>query len=161
LGNHFSFLRSASLILLTGLLIFTSCEKIDLFEKTVAFKSHAWATADKPSFEFIITDTSSLYNLFVVFRHTDAYGYNNLWMNLTIVPPGDTAQTQLKEFKLADNNKGWLGSGMDDIFEHRIKVNDNPIRYKAGTYNFVLQQMMREDPLLDVLNAGIRLEKVK
>lgn len=161
--KHFSFSRRVLFIIsITGLGFITSCTTIDVFEKTASFKKHEWYSTDKPQFQFTIKDTSASYNLFVVLRHTDAYGYNNIWLNLTIIPPGDTAQSQLKEFKLAENNKGWLGSGMDDIFEHRIQVNSNPIRYrKMGNYSFILQQMMREDPLQNILNAGIRLEKVK
>ena len=29
---------------------------------------------------------------------------------------------QLYEFQLATNEKGWLATGMDDIYEHRIKL---------------------------------------
>ena len=65
-----------------------------------------------------------------------------------------------REFPLADNTK-WLGTGMDDIIEHRITFNTLPIHLKKGNYTFSLQQIMREDPLQHVLNAGIRVEKAK
>ena len=55
----------------------------------------------------------------------------------------------------------WLGSGMDDIFEHRILINPQPRPLRKGTYTFTLEQDMREDPLEHILNAGIRVEKVK
>ena len=82
-------------------------------------------------------------------------------MNVTTIPPGDTANTQMLDLKLADNQKGWLGRGMDDIFEHRIQITRSPIPLKKGNYKFMLQQTMREDPLQHVMNAGIRVEKVK
>lgn len=163
--NKFKFQFSGRLIcafiVLSVVFVFSSCDKVDFFEKTVSFKKHEWNASDKATINFSVADTSAYYNLFVVLRHSDAYGYNNIWLNLTVIPPGDTAQSQLKEFQLADNKKGWLGSGMDDIFEHRIQVNNQPIKYKAGNYTFILQQMMREDPLEHVLNAGIRIEKAK
>ncbi|MEX6688388.1 gliding motility lipoprotein GldH [Danxiaibacter flavus] len=163
--NKFKLLIAGRLIrvfiVLLIISIFASCTKIDFFEKTVSFNKHEWSSANKPSINFSVSDTSAYYNLFVVLRHSDAYGYNNIWLNLTVIPPGDTAQSELKEFQLADNKKGWLGSGMDDIFEHRIQVNKQPIKYKAGNYTFILQQMMREDPLEHILNAGIRIEKAK
>ena len=102
-----------------------------------------------------------LYDIFLVFRHTDAYNYNNIWVNVTTTPPGDAATIQPLDLKLADNQNGWLGSGMDDIFEHRIKITASPVRLKTGKYNFNLQQIMREEPLQHVLNAGIRVEKIK
>ncbi len=136
-----------------------ACNRIDVYEKTVPFNIHEWAGSNQPSFQFSITDTTSLYNIYTVVRHDDAYHFNNLWLNVTIAAPGDTAKTQQVQLLLGDNTKGWLGSAMDDIIEHRILLTRNPIRLKKGTYIFTLQQTMREDPLQYVLNAGIRVEK--
>lgn len=147
------------LLLLFSLLVF-SCKELDVYEKTLPFAKHSWSTAEKPSFDFIISDTVSEYNVFVVLRHTDAYHYNNLWLNLTTIPPGDTAQTLKANLKLGDNRQ-WLGSSIDDIVEHRILINPTPLRFKKGSYKFILQQIMREDPLPDILNAGIRVEKIQ
>jgi gliding motility-associated lipoprotein GldH len=135
------------------------CQQLAVYEKTVPFPKHEWAAADKPSFNFTITDTTARYNVFVVLRHGDAYHFNNLWIDITTIPPGDTAQTVRANLKLGDNQK-WLGNTIDDIVEHRILINTNPLKFKAGNYKFILQQVMREDPLQYVLNAGIRVEKV-
>ncbi len=137
-----------------------SCNTIDVYEKTKMFSSHSWPESEKPSFQFNIKDTSALYNIYLVFRHQDSYRYNNVWINLNMRGPSDTLQVR-REFILSNNLQGWLGSGMDDIFEHRIPFNSKPAALKMGTYTFTLQQAMREDPLEHVLNAGIRVEKVK
>lgn len=71
----------------------------------------------------------------------------------------DTGITQHLNLKLADNTNGWLGSGMDDIFEHRIKITRTPVPLKAGKHTFTLQNIMREEPLQHVMNVGIRVEK--
>lgn len=144
-------------ILIIGL---GSCQTIDVYEKTEAFITHSWASSERPSFTFEITDTTSLYNIFFVLRHEDAYNYNNIWVNLTVKSPVDVV-TIRREFILGNNRQGWLASGMDDIFEHRIPFNDKPAPLHAGKYTFTLQQDMREDPLEHILNAGIRVEKAK
>lgn len=136
------------------------CSKLDTFEKTTFFPQHTWAGSEKPQFHFLVEDTAVMYNLFVSFRHEDAYRYNNLWLNVTIQAPGDSATTQKLNLLLADNKRGWLGTGMDDIYEHRVRITQAPVRLKKGPYTFTLQQIMREDPLQSVLNAGIRVEKV-
>ena len=47
---------------------------------------------------------------------------------------------------------------MDDIYEHRIPLGDaEPL--KAGNYTFTVEQIMREDPLKNVLDVGLRIEK--
>jgi gliding motility-associated lipoprotein GldH len=140
--------------------VIASCNTIDIFERTKAFPSQTWKSTEQPSFTFEIKDTTVRYNIFIVLRHTDAYNFNNIWLNLTTLAPFDTATTQHLDLKLADNNNGWLGSGMDDIFEHRIKITRMPAYLKAGKYTFALQHIMREEPLQHVMNVGIRVEKV-
>ena len=152
--------------MLAGLLVFISlisaCETIDVFEKNVSIPNHEWNSSLKPEINFEITDTTSLYNIYVVLRHTDAYRYKNIWVNIHTQVPGDTLLKQRLDLLLAADDKGWLGSGMDDIFEHRIRITSAPQKLsKPGLYRFRIEQIMREDPLPYVMNVGIRVEKVK
>jgi hypothetical protein len=51
---------------------------------------------------------------------------------------------------------------MDDIFEHRILITARPEPLtRAGEYQFTLENIMRVDPLPEVMNVGIRVEKAK
>lgn len=139
---------------------FASCNTLDVFEKSSSFTKHEWQTTNKPTFTFTIADTSSLYNIYVVIRHDDAYHYNNIWLNIITKAPFSSATTQQVELTLANSAKGWLGSGMDDIFEHRIRITNAPIKLQKGNYQFTLQHTMREDPVPFVISAGVRVEKV-
>lgn len=155
-------MRLHYIIILAGIFVFTSCADINLnvFEKTMPFATHAWSSKEKPQFNFTVTDTAARYNIFVVLRHTDAYHFNNIWLNIYTTAPGDTAKTQQLNLQLGDNSKGWLGAAMDDIIEHRILITKNPVPLRKGAYTFSLEQIMREDPLQNIMNAGIRVEKV-
>lgn len=147
------------LILLVSILF--SCTTIDIFEKSVAIPGHEWKSSYRPSFEFNITDTTTTYNVFLVFRHTEKYNFNNIFINLYVKGPGMDSTIKIQQdVLLATNEKGWLGTGMDDVYEHRSTLAARqPL--KAGTYNFTIEQIMREDPLQEVLNVGLRLEKEK
>lgn len=82
-------------------------------------------------------------------------------MNLYAKGPVDSSQKFSLELPLASKD-GWLGTGMDDIFEHRIAFTLDPQKFqfnRAGDYTFTLEQIMRDNPLPDVMNVGIRLEK--
>jgi gliding motility-associated lipoprotein GldH len=147
-------------IVLTALLI-SSCNTLDVYEKMVSFPEHQWKTNNKPRFTFTIEDTASAYHVYVIFRHEDSYHFNNLWLNISTQAPRDTVKTQLINIPLADNKKGWLGAGMDDVYDHRARITRSPLKLKKGNYTFTLQQNMREEPLQFALNAGIRVEKVK
>jgi gliding motility-associated lipoprotein GldH len=156
--------RISYFLLLTSCFI-SSCNTIDLYEKSVSIPGHSWKSSYKPSFTFTIKDTTGSYKLFLVLRHNDKYGFNNIWLNISVKAPGaDSVVTFKADKQLATNDKGWLGAGMDDIYEHRIELNeelvDNNISLrKKGDYTFTLEQIMREDPLNNVLNAGLRIEK--
>jgi gliding motility-associated lipoprotein GldH len=138
-----------------------SCGTIDLYEKTVPIPNHEWSSGFKPEFRFTIKDTTVPYRVFITLRHNDRYNYNNIWVNLYTQSPGDTIQQVQYELPLA-SRQGWMGSGMGDIYDHRIAITpqDQDLYFRrSGEYVFSLEQVMREDPLLNVIDVGIRLEK--
>ena len=151
-----------TLCLLAFSIFFSSCNTIDLYERNVAIPKQEWSTSFKPQFKFIIKDTTQPYQVYVVLRHNDKYNYNNIWINLYTQAPGDSIQKVQYELPLASKEKGWLGSAMDDIYEHRISItpqNQSLYFKKSGEYTFTIEQIMREDPLQNVLNVGLRIEK--
>lgn len=151
-------IRTFFLILVPCALCLAACTNLDLYERDVTIPQFKWKNSYQPEFDFTISDTTSLYQLYFVIRHNEKYNYNNIWFNLYSQPPRDTMHKTLYEVRLATNDQGWLGSGMDDIYEHRHALTE-PIPLKAGNYHFKLEQMMREDPLQNVLGVGLRLEK--
>jgi gliding motility-associated lipoprotein GldH len=163
---HLIFVKNISLkknflFLVPFLLFLASCiPSIDVFEKNVTIPQQQWQSSFQPEVIFTITDTAANYNIYLVIRHTDAYNYNNIWIKATVLQPGDATQrSQRYNLPLATNEKGWLGSAMDDIYEQRVLIQPQTKFRKAGNYHFMLEQVMREDPLLHVLNVGIRVEK--
>src|ERR1700761_1589948 len=134
-----------------------------VFEKNIALPGQQWESNFRPTIDFNIKpdDTVYRYNVYLILRHTDAYNYNNIWIRGTVHQPGDTAaRSERYDLLLATNEKGWLGSGMDDIFEHRVQIQQDTRFSHPGLYSFTLEQIMREDPLKHVLNVGVRIEKV-
>jgi len=139
----------------------TSCTNIDLYEKVVPIPKHQWQASFKPTFTFNIKDTAVPYRLYFIVRHNNKYNYNNIWVRLYVKGPVDTAQKINVELPLA-NKEGWLGTGMDDVFEHRIAFALDPEKFnfaRSGQYLFTLEQIMRDDPLPEVMDVGIRIEK--
>ncbi|MEO6914501.1 MAG: gliding motility lipoprotein GldH [Chitinophagaceae bacterium] len=147
-------------IFLLGFFFLAACSNINVFEKNIALEKQEWAGSVKPQVEFKITDTAALYNLFIVIRHSDAYGFNNIWVRCSVKGPEDTAaKSQQYNLPLANNQQGWYGSSMDDITEARILIQPDTKFTRAGSYFFTLEQTMRQDPLRHILNAGVRIEK--
>jgi gliding motility-associated lipoprotein GldH len=163
LKKVFVFLASCSLFLVCCSLLLVSClPTLDVFEKDIIIPKQQWQSNFKPQIDFNIVDTTSLYNIYLVLRHADAYNYNNIWIKASVQQPGDaTAKSEQYNVTLATNQKGWLGNGIDDIYEQRVLIQPQTKFAKVGDYHFTLEQIMREDPLLHVLSAGLRIEKIK
>lgn len=142
------------------------CQPINLFERTVVIPQQAWKSSFVPSFSFTIRDTTSFYDLSLVLRHRDAYHYNNIWLALTLIDPAGKTVTILTEKKLGTNENGWLGVGMDDIYEHRISIQAELLEKgvslrQQGQYQLRVKQLMREDPLQGIMHIGLHIEKRK
>jgi gliding motility-associated lipoprotein GldH len=142
-------LKKHFLFLILYFPVLSSCiPSIDVFEKNVAIPKQQWQSSFEPEVTFNITDTVSSYNIYVVIRHTDAYNYTS-------------PHNQRYNLTLATNEKGWLGSAMDDIYEQRVLIQPQTKFQKPGDYHFTFRQIMREDPLQHVLDIGLRVEKAK
>lgn len=142
-------------------LFFTSCIKIGLYEKQVVIPSQKWFYTNVPQFTFHIDDTTSFYDVYVILRHTNLYDYNNVWLRIGLKTPSDSFNYQNINLVLATDAKGWEGTGMDDIYEVRKSISAAPFTFKsAGDYTFSIAQIMRENPLNNILNVGLRIEKV-
>lgn len=150
------------LLAIVSCLFITSCTQIDLFEKNTVIPNYKWEQNFKATGDFIITDTVSAYSIYLVLRHTDAYQYNNIWLNIGLQPPGDSLHIQKINLALGDDANGWEGAGMNDIWEVRKLLNGAPRRFKQpGKYSFTISQIMRDNPLLNIMSAGLRIEKKK
>jgi gliding motility-associated lipoprotein GldH len=151
-------------IFFTVLVVFTQgCKPVDVFEKNVSIPQHAWGYGFKPAYQFAVTDTAAQYQLYVVLRHTDAYRYNNVWLQVGTRFPGDSSmQYRRLDLQLGTDANGWEGTGMNDIFEVRKLISNGPVKFpRAGTYEISLAQVMRENPLQHIMSAGVRIEKIK
>lgn len=136
---------------------FFSCTQINVFEKNSTIPGYSWKSDFAVKGDFTISDTASSYNTYLVLRHTDAYKYSNIWLNVGIQAPGDSMYYTKMNIELANDAAGWMGTGMDDIWELRQLV-ILPLS-KKGTYNYSISQIMRDDPLAAVMSAGLRVEK--
>jgi gliding motility-associated lipoprotein GldH len=149
-----------NLALLLFLFMIAACQTKQLYEQSTIHPEHHWLSKEANKYQFEITDTNAAYNVYFVIRHHNAYNYKNIWLQLNTIAPDKTVTKQSLNLNLADDEKGWLGTGMDDIFDQRIPISNEPVHFSKGLYTFVLAHTMREDPLENILSTGIRVEKV-
>ena len=147
-------------ILLLSCFFLAHCTSIDVFEKNQPIPNHEWKREFVCKGSFEIADTTSPYNLFLVLRHTDAYKYENICLTIQLINGEDSISFQQHNFSLGNDAGGWKGSGMDDIWEVRERINDFAVRFrKKGVYSFIIKNNMRDNPLKEIISAGLRVEK--
>lgn len=158
--NNLFVLPKAPLFLLFPALILGSCMRIDFYEKNKAIPHQQWSRKFLIKDSFDIKDTSVPYDYHIVLRHTDAYKFNNIWLEFSLQAPGDTMKTFKLDLSLGNDAQGWDGTGMNDIWEVRKKLNEYPLLLKTpGCYRYTIRHIMRDDHLNDVISVGLRVEK--
>lgn len=153
-------MRRVWLFLVLGFLI--GCVPSGQYEHITSIPKNRWNKSFNPVFELNITDTNSYYKLYFYFQHTDAYPFSNLWLQMATTPPNGSARISKVEVPLANEEGKWFAKGMNEIREHKADLTTNGRLHFAtpGLYKIKLSQIMRVDPLPEVMNVGLILEKV-
>lgn len=159
----FSSFRNRFAGLCAGLLV-AGCTASPVYQRQEPIPQTQWQSAFKPVFYFDVSDTLATYNLYFLIRHTEAYPFSNIWLRFSIKGPHDSvAKVQQLEIPLAQDNGRWYGRQMSEIWEQRMPVatekGPNILFPEAGRYTIQLEHLMRTNPLPEVMNVGIRVEK--
>lgn len=151
------FLLIYSLFIISG---FSSCDKNRVFEEYKTIPGNSWFINNKVTFDVNITDTVNADNLYVDIRNTGAYQYSNIFIFFTAYLPDNTIAKDTLECTLADASGKWLGSGLGDLWDNKILFKKNFKFPRTGNYKFEMVQGMRINPLPQVADVGLRIEKV-
>lgn len=139
--------------------LFSACDQKRVFESYQSIKEDSWYINQRPTFYIDVKDTTTEHTIYFNIRHTGNYKYSNLFVLFTIQGPKAKAETQRLEFKLAEADGKWLGSGLGDIYSNQIKVMENVKFPRKGVYSFSIEQNMRDNPLMGIEDIGVRVEK--
>ncbi len=155
----YSYTVAVSLILLVFSLM--ACDGDAVFEKNIKLDDNRWYQENVIKLEAEIKDSISPMNLYVNVRNASGYQFRNLFVFLTTTTPENAKSRDTLELILADDAGKWLGEGMGDIWDNRILFKKNFQFPSTGKYTFELEQAMRVDPLPQIMDAGIRIEKAQ
>ncbi|MCF3111136.1 gliding motility lipoprotein GldH [Niabella sp. CC-SYL272] len=151
--------RFVSVLLIISTSVVFSCKQIEVRERVADIPRHEWKKKSPAIVELDITDSAS-YQLYLILRHTQQYRYNNLVASISVKDTaGHPVSTLRVNASLVTPSGKWGGSNIDDLYDHRIRLNV-PVVLKKNRYRFTISQLMKDDPLLFMLNAGIGVEKI-
>lgn len=154
-------MRTLTLIVLFFVLI--SCDSSRIYEDYSDLEEGFWHMDSIQSFSFEIKDPEKEYNILATFRNGSRYPFYNIYFQYTLLDSTkNTVDQQLKEFNFFDPKTGEpYGSGLGDLFDHAVPLEENYQFEYAGTYSIQLQQFMRMDTLPFIMSVGARVEMVE
>ncbi len=130
-----------------------------IIDKNNDVENHNWTYVNKFKYDVAIDDANVAYNIAINLRVTGDYKYSNMFILLTQVDPDKKSKTTRFELKLADKDGAWLGKGSGNLYSFQQPVISGYKFPAKGTYTFYIEQNMRDNPLREVSDVGLRVEK--
>ena len=143
------------------LLSFVSCsfDSKAIIDQNTPVNNHNWSYADKFRYAVKIDDEKRLYDLYMNLRVTGDYKYSNLFVLIAQTGPDKKRTVKRYELKLANKDGEWLGAGSGNLYSYQVSfLTDYKFPVK-GVYHFEIEQNMRDNPLREVNDLGLRVEK--
>lgn len=153
-------------LLLYAIIIFSggivSCkDQSTVADENQSINNRTWSYVNKIRVPVLIKDNKVPYNVFINLRHTGDYKYSNIFLLIHSRAPGGKVLTERKEFKLAYPDGQWLGKGSGNLYSYQLGFKSNYLFPDTGKYLFEIEQNMRDNPLKEISDVGLRVEKYK
>jgi gliding motility-associated lipoprotein GldH len=132
-----------------------------VIDQNTAVPDQNWTYLNKFKFDVKIGDEKALYNLYMNLRVTADYKYSNIFVLITQVGPNKKSKVNRYELKLAAKDGEWFGKGSGNLYSYQALFR-NDYKFPAkGAYTFYIEQNMRDNPLKQVSDVGMRVEKAQ
>lgn len=152
--------RSKILLLFVAVLVaFSGCDTNNIADTNQTMPSRNWSYANKVKVVVDIKDSNKLFNIYFKLRHTADYRYANIFV-LFNVKSTQKRRNRRYEFKLAQADGQWNGSGSGNLYTYTFPLLTNFKFPTPGKYELELEQNMRDNPLKEISDVGIKVVSV-
>lgn len=145
-----------------AIIIFLSaCNDTAVVDEHAAIAGHQWRYEDPVAIPVHIADAHRPYRIYLNLRHTPDYRYSNIFMLVHLRQPSGKDTTERIELTLAEPDGRWLGNGTGSIYAHQQLIKGHFLFPDTGAYVFTIEQNMRENPLPEITDVGLRIVPVE
>lgn len=134
-------------------------DKAAVIDQNVSIENRNWNYSNKLLFNVKIDDEKIPYNLYMNLRVTDDYRYSNLFVIITQTGADKQKVVKRYELTLANKEGEWLGKGSGGLYSYQLRFLTGYKFAAKGNYLFSIEQNMRDNPLKEVSDVGLRVEK--
>lgn len=140
--------------------LFSGCDTNNIVDVNHTMRARNWSYADKIKATVDIKDSNQTYNIYFKLRHTSDYRYSNIFVRLN-VKTAQMKRSRRYEFKLAQSDGAWNGSGSGNLYTYTFPLLTGFKFPAPGSYELELEQNMRDNPLKEISDVGIKVSAVK
>ncbi len=149
------------LLIISLLWLLTSCDEQRVFDLSMEIPQKSWDYDSIVPFDVLIKDTTITYNVYLNVRHSNTYLFRNLWVKIHTTFPSGEQKEQRVDLPLANKEGKWHGTGLGDVRSAQIQLQSKAKMPDIGMYRFEIEQNMRQNPLREVMDIGLRIEKAE
>lgn len=139
--------------------LFYSCDNTRLFDRFDRIPEPGWHADSLMQFRFDVADTTRYHSLYFNIRNDRNYGFSNLWLFVSILPPRGEHITDTIQVILANPAGKWFGKGFSGLYTSQVPYRTHVYFPVSGTYTIQIQHGMRPTVLKGITDIGIRVEK--
>jgi len=133
------------------------CRPGNHFSAVEQIPDSRWSVNNRITFDVIIADTLSPFDILLTIRNSSLYPYRNIFMFVTTVSPEGYWIRDTLEYQLADEKGNWYGRGLGDIHDLSVPFKTDVIFPVSGSYRFRIEHGMRKENLEGIMDIGIRI----
>jgi len=142
------------------MLLMGSCTNA-VMDKNTEIDNHNWSYDNLVKYDVKIDNEKAPYNLYLNLRVTGDYKYSNIFVLIHQTGPDNKPTVSRYEFKLANADGEWLGDGSGNLYSYQVMFRSAYNFPAKGVYHFAIEQNMRDNPLHEVSDVGLRVEKAQ
>ena len=120
-----------------------------------------WLKKDAREFKVSIQDNSIAYNMSLSFRYFYGYQYQVVKVKVTETSPSGNETVKEYDLKVREDNGDYIGEAGYDIWDSEHLVEPNKKYEETGSYTYVIEHNMPNNPLNFAMEIGVILDKVK
>lgn len=118
-----------------------------------------WAITDTVYLPIDVEDTTQVYDIALMLRHTEQYVYQNLWFFVQCTDSLSPLQCDTVMACLADDRGRWLGTHAGRYYAGYVIMEHELVFPHAGVYTFAVVHGMRDEVITGIADVGLELRK--
>lgn len=149
------------------MVLFFSCDSNTVVAESKSL-SEIWNKNETIEFSISQLDSLKKYNMFVSIRNTNDYRFSNIFLIVSMEFPHGKIITDTLEYKMANPDGSWLGTGIGNIKENKLWYKENVSFLEKGDYKIRINHAIRNNGNVEgvtnlegIIDVGYSVEEIE